>query len=72
MLADHRGRVSPRIAGPGGVALLGDEAALRAQIRELESAGVTDFQAAPTEIEPGSAQRTVEFLASLGDVGSEG
>jgi F420-dependent oxidoreductase-like protein len=53
------------VAGPGGVALLGDESALRAQLRELESAGVTDFQAAPTEVEPGSAERTVEFLASL-------
>jgi F420-dependent oxidoreductase-like protein len=50
---------------PGGVALLGDESALRAQIRGLEAAGVTDFQAAPTEIEPGSGQRTLEFLASL-------
>jgi F420-dependent oxidoreductase-like protein len=53
------------VEGPGGVALLGDESALRGQIRDLEAAGVTDFQAAPTEIEPGSSQRTVEFLASL-------
>jgi len=53
------------VEGPGGVALLGDESALRAQIRRLEEAGVTDFQAAPTEIEAGSSQRTVDFLASL-------
>lgn len=52
-------------AGPVDVALLGDERALRAQIDRLRDAGVTDFDAAVTSVEPGSVERTIAFLQSL-------
>jgi F420-dependent oxidoreductase-like protein len=52
-------------AGPGDVALVGDEASLREQIGRLRDAGVTDFDAAVTPVEEGSVGRTLEFLASL-------
>jgi F420-dependent oxidoreductase-like protein len=51
--------------GPGDVALVGDEAALRAQIARLRDAGVTDFDAAVAAVEEGAEKRTLEFLASL-------
>lgn len=51
-------------AGPGDVALVGDEAALRSQLDRLRDIGVTDFDAAVTPIgEAASFERTVEFLA---------
>jgi len=53
------------VDGPAGVALVGDEAELRAQIDRLRDAGVTDFDAAVTPVEEGSAARTLDFLASL-------
>ena len=52
-------------AGPADVAIVGDEAALRAGIDELRDAGVTDFDAAAMPIEEGAIPRTTEFLASL-------
>jgi len=51
-------------AGPADVALVGDEAALRAQLGRLRDAGVTDFDAAVTAVEEGCEARTLEFLAS--------
>jgi 5,10-methylenetetrahydromethanopterin reductase len=51
--------------GPAGVALVGDEAELRAQIGRLRDIGVTDFDAAITPVEDGASERTLEFLASL-------
>jgi 5,10-methylenetetrahydromethanopterin reductase len=51
--------------GPAGVALVGDEADLRAQIGRLRDVGVTDFDAAITPVEEGASERTLEFLASL-------
>jgi len=54
-----------RVAGPADVAMLGDEAALHQQLGRLRDAGVTDFDAAVTSVEEGSAARTIEFLASL-------
>ena len=51
--------------GPADVALVGDEAELRAQIDRLRDAGVTDFDAAVTPVDAGSEDRTLEFLASL-------
>jgi F420-dependent oxidoreductase-like protein len=51
-------------ATPGEVALLGDEQALRAGLARLRDAGVTDFDAAVAPLEPGAAERTLEFLAS--------
>ncbi len=50
--------------GPADVALLGDESSLRAGIRRLREVGVTEFIAAPAQIEPGAAERTLEFLAT--------
>jgi F420-dependent oxidoreductase-like protein len=47
-------------AGPGDVAIVGDEAALDAGLQRLRDAGVTDFAAAPF----GDVGRTVAFLAS--------
>jgi F420-dependent oxidoreductase-like protein len=52
-------------AGPADVAMVGDEAALRAQIGRLGDAGVTDFDAAIVPLEEGSADRTLAFLESL-------
>ena len=51
-------------ATPGDVAIVGDEKALRAGIARLRDAGVTDFDAAVSPLEPGAAQRTLEFLAA--------
>ena len=51
-------------AGPGDVALVGDEAALREALGKLRDAGVTHFAASPFDPEEGAAQRTVEFLKS--------
>jgi 5,10-methylenetetrahydromethanopterin reductase len=52
-------------ADPSAVALAGGEAELRAQIGRLRDIGVTDFDAAIAPVEEGSAERTLEFLASL-------
>ena len=51
-------------AKPGEVAIVGDEAQLRADLGRLADAGVTDFSASPFSPEPGAGARTVEFLAS--------
>jgi len=51
--------------GPGDAALLGDEAALRAQLAELRDSGVTSFAAWAFEDGSGSKARTREFLASI-------
>ena len=53
------------VAGPGDIALLGDETALRRQILTLRDLGVTALNAAVLEVEAGSQQRTIEFLAEL-------
>jgi F420-dependent oxidoreductase-like protein len=49
---------------PSSVALLGDEANLRAQLRRLEAVGVTDFVGALVPVDEGAAVRTREFLAA--------
>ena len=51
-------------AGPGDVALAGDEATVRAALGELRDAGVTDFAAAPYPADEGALKRTREFLLS--------
>jgi F420-dependent oxidoreductase-like protein len=51
-------------AGPADVALVGDEAALRAELRRLREAGVTDFAASCFPADEGSVPRTIEFLRS--------
>lgn len=55
--------------GPADVAMLGDEAALRAQIDRLRDAGVTDLDAAIAPVDDGAEARTLEFLASLRQAG---
>ena len=55
-------------AGPGDVAIAGDEAAVERQLRDLASAGATDFMAAifPVGADPAaSAARTRALLGSL-------
>ncbi|MEM8769757.1 MAG: LLM class F420-dependent oxidoreductase [Pseudomonadota bacterium] len=52
-------------AGPADIAIIGDENALRGEIQRLENIGVTDFNAAVVDVEPGARERTMEFLASL-------
>ncbi len=53
------------VAHPQDLALVGDERALRESIARIEASGVTDFNAACIDAEPGARDRTVEFLASL-------
>ena len=48
-------------AGPGDIALVGDEDTVRAGIARYAEAGVTDFNAAPY----GDVARTVKLLTSL-------
>lgn len=50
---------------PEDFALIGDEATLRASLERLRSLGVTDFNAAIADVEPGAFDRTFEFLASV-------
>lgn len=52
-------------AKPEALALVGDEAALRAGLARIRDAGATDFNAAIAEVDPGAFDRTFEFLASL-------
>ena len=51
-------------AAPGDLAMVGDEAALRAQLARLRDAGVTDFDAAIVALDEGAVARTRDFLAS--------
>ena len=51
--------------GPADIAILGDENLLRGEIKRLEDAGVTDFNAAIMNVEEGAYERTLEFLGSL-------
>jgi F420-dependent oxidoreductase-like protein len=51
-------------AGPGDVAIVGDEKELDAGLQRLRDAGVTDFDAAIAPIEPGADERTLEYLQS--------
>lgn len=53
------------LTGPADLAMVGDEAELRRGLERLESAGVTDFNAAIMPVEEGATERTLEFLASL-------
>jgi len=49
---------------PAGVALIGDEATLRAGLERFRSAGVTDFAASLYPAGAGVGERTLEFLKS--------
>jgi 5,10-methylenetetrahydromethanopterin reductase len=52
-------------AGPGEVALAGDEASVTEQLRAYADAGVTDFACAPYALPGETTARTLELLASL-------
>lgn len=51
--------------GPADIAMLGDENFLRGQIDRMRNIGVTEFNAAVVDVEPGARERTLDFLASL-------
>jgi 5,10-methylenetetrahydromethanopterin reductase len=50
------------LKGPAEIALVGDEGALRKDMKRLAEAGVTDFSAAIANVEEGSIERTLAFL----------
>lgn len=52
-------------AGPADVAIVGDENALRSDIKRLEDMGVTDFSANVVATDDAAFERTLQFLASL-------
>jgi F420-dependent oxidoreductase-like protein len=54
--------------GPGDVAIVGDEEAVAAQVRELAAIGATDFGASPF----GSADERDETVALLAELAREG
>lgn len=65
-LPSYRGMLDREgVDGPADIALVGDEASLRAGIAALASAGTTDFAAALVEDGTGSAARTMSFLQTL-------
>lgn len=53
------------VKNPEDLAILGDENLLRGEILRLQDMGVTDFNAAIVDVEPGAYDRTLEFLAGL-------
>ena len=59
-MLDHEGAKLP-----GDVAIVGDENALRSDLKRLEDMGVTDFNASIMPLEAGGYERTLEFLSSL-------
>ena len=50
------------VAGPGDIALVGDERQLDAALDRLEAAGVTDFDAALIPVDDTAEARTLEYL----------
>jgi F420-dependent oxidoreductase-like protein len=50
---------------PVDVALVGDPATVKGEIKRLEDVGVTDLCAFVFHAEPGAFERTIEFLSSL-------
>ena len=51
--------------GPADIAIVGDENALRGELKRLEDMGVTHFNAAIAATDDGAFDRTLEFLASI-------
>lgn len=51
-------------AGPADVALVGDESTLRAALDRLRDTGVTHFNGAIADVEPGAFERTLAFLGA--------
>lgn len=52
-------------AGPGDIAIFGDEKVLRDAVLNLRDIGVTDFNAAVLPVEEGASERTHALLAEL-------
>lgn len=50
--------------GPADIAIVGDENALRGELRRLEDMGVSHFNAAIAAVDEGAFARTLEFLAA--------
>ena len=50
------------VDGPGGLAIVGTEAEVRDQVRELEAIGVTDFNAGVFTSDPEELARTMSVL----------
>lgn len=66
MLPSYRAMLDKEgLAGPGDIALAGDEAELRKDIQRLEDIGVTDFSAVIVTTDKSVFSRTMEFLASV-------
>ncbi len=51
-------------AGPADIAIVGDEAAVKAQLGRLRDVGVTDFDAAIVPVDGETDARTLDFLQS--------
>ena len=65
MLPSYRAMLDREgVEGPADLSLLGDEAAIRAQIQSLRDAGVTDFNAAIMPLEDGTMDATLDLLQS--------
>jgi hypothetical protein len=65
MLPSYRAMLDREgVAGPGDIAMVGDEAALRAGIARLRDIGVTGFDAAIMPLDAGALTRTRNFLAT--------
>jgi hypothetical protein len=52
------------VAGPGDIAVVGDEAALDAALGRLRDIGVTDYDATFAGVDEGSDARTLDYLQS--------
>jgi F420-dependent oxidoreductase-like protein len=65
MLPSYRAMLDREgVAGAGDIAMVGDEAALRAGIARLRDVGVTDLDAAIMPLDAGALTRTRNFLAT--------
>ena len=53
------------ISGPADLAIVGDENALRGEVKRFQDAVVTHFSAAIMDVEDGAYDRTLEFLSTL-------
>ncbi len=65
MLPSYRAMLDREgVAGPAELSIVGDEAAVRAQVQQLRDAGVTDFNAALVPAGEGSVEATLDLLQS--------
>lgn len=65
MLPSYRAMLDREgVAGPAELSIVGDEAAVRAEIQRLRDAGVTDFNAAIVPVGEDSVETTLDLLQS--------